>query len=72
MVTLLDKIERGWIVNVEIPTNPDFTSKEEDIDENGIIPGPIMSLRMMLDVALGSDETASYYINEFKKHMGGG
>ena len=71
MVALLDKIERWWIINVEIPTNPDFDGKHDEIDESGIVPGPIMSLRMMIDVALGSDETANYYINEFKKNFGG-
>lgn len=69
MVALLDKIERWWIVNVEIPTNPDFDGKYDEIDENGIIPGPILSLRMMIDVALGSDEKAKFYINEFKKNI---
>jgi hypothetical protein len=71
MVALLDKIERWWIINIEIPTNPDFDGKHDEIDESGIVPGPIMSLRMMIDVALGSDETANYYINEFKKNFGG-
>jgi hypothetical protein len=27
MVALLDKMERWWIVNAEIPTNPDFDGK---------------------------------------------
>ena len=71
MVALLDKIERWWIINVEIPTDPDLVDKADEIEENGIVPGPIMSLRMMIDVALGSNETANYYINEFKKNMGG-
>jgi len=72
MVTLLDKIEKWWIVNVEIPTNPDLAGKEDEIDEEGIVPGPIISLRMMLDVALGSDEAAYFYIEELKRQMGGG
>ena len=67
MVALLDKIERWWIVNVEIPTDIDLIKHAEEIDVSGIIPGPIMSLRMMVDVAHGSDENANYYINEFKK-----
>lgn len=70
MVNLLDKIERWWIINVEIPTNPDFDGKQDDIDEDGILPGPILSLRMMLDIALGSDEEANFYIKEFKKING--
>jgi hypothetical protein len=69
MVALLDKIETWWIVNVEIPTNPDFDGKYEEIDESKIVPGPILSLRMMVDVALGSDEAATFYINEFKKNI---
>lgn len=70
MVNLVDKIERWWIVNVDIPTDPYLAGKE--IDENKIISGPIMGLRVMLDVALGSDEEANAYINEFKKQMGQG
>jgi hypothetical protein len=67
MVALLDKIEKWWIINVEIPTNSGFDGKHDEIDENGISPGPILSLHMMIDVALGSDKTANYYINEIKK-----
>ncbi|MFH2103866.1 MAG: hypothetical protein ABIJ39_10985 [Chloroflexota bacterium] len=72
MVALLDKIERWWIVNVEIPTNPDLAGKADEIDESGIVPGPIMSLRLMVNVALGSEETANSLLNEFKKNKSGG
>ena len=65
MATLLRKIEVWWIVNVDIPTNPDFDGKE--IDEAGIVPGPIMTLQLMLEVALGEAEQAWSYFNEFKK-----
>jgi hypothetical protein len=65
MVSLVDKISRWWIVNVEIPTNPDLDG--EEIDEQGIISGPIMGLRLMLDVALGSDKESRYYLEEFNK-----
>jgi len=72
MTTLLDKIERWWIINVEIPTDPDLIEKIDEIDLDGIVPGPIAGLKMMLDVALGSNETASYYINRFRKDTKGG
>ena len=65
MVNLVRKIEVWWIVNVEIPTNPDWDGKE--IDEEGIIPGPIWSLQLMTEIALGNNERASYYYNEFIK-----
>lgn len=54
LVELLRKIEVWWIVNVEIPTNPDYSDAE--IDEDGIVPGPILSLQMLLQVAGGSTE----------------
>ena len=40
LVFLLDKIEKWWIVNVEIPINPDLAGMEDEIDEDEIIPGP--------------------------------
>jgi len=65
MTDLLYKIEKWWIVNVEIPTNPDFDGKE--IDENEIMPGRIMTLRLLADIALGSEEESRYYYKEFMK-----
>ena len=65
MIELLDKIERWWIISVEIPCNPDFNHKDIDID--GIIPGRIMGLQLMYDIALGSEEKSKYYYEEFKK-----
>jgi hypothetical protein len=72
MITLLDKVEKWWIINVEIPTVPALIDKADEIDTDGIIPGSILSLKLMIDVALGSDEAANYYINRFKKDMDGG
>jgi hypothetical protein len=67
IINLLYKIEKWWIVNVEIPTNPDFDGKE--IDEDGIVPGTIMTLRLLADIALGSEEESSFYYNEFIKRQ---
>jgi len=67
MVSLLDKIEKWWIINVEIPINPDFDNV--DVDVTGIVPGLIASLSILLDVAFGSDEKAMSYINELKKKI---
>jgi hypothetical protein len=65
MVSLVDKIERWWIVNVEIPINPDLSG--EEIDEAKVIPGPVMGLRLLLDVALGSEEESKKFLEEFVK-----
>lgn len=69
MVDLLSKIERWWIVNVEIPANEDFDGV--DIDESDIVPGRVMTVRILADLALGSDKEAKAYLDYFKEHHGG-
>lgn len=65
MVALLRKIEVWWIVNFELAIDPDF--QDAEIDEDGIIPGPLLTLQLMLEIALGDPEKASYYYDEFRK-----
>jgi len=65
MVRLLRKIEVWWIVNVEIPTNPDFDG--EQIDEQGIVPGSVMSLQLLCDIALGDERQSRYYHDELRR-----
>lgn len=59
LVALLKKIEVWWVVNMEIPVNPDFDGKE--IDEEGIVPGPVLMLQMMLEVLSGNEELLKHY-----------
>lgn len=54
LVTLLRKIGVWWVVNVEVPTNPDFDGQE--VDEDGVVPGSILSLQMLVQVASGNTE----------------
>lgn len=70
MVALLRKIEVWWITNVEIPTDPDFDGR--GVDEEGIVPGPIMTIQLLCDIALGDEERSRFYYNEFRKQSGGG
>lgn len=69
LFTLLKKVETWWVVNVEIPTNEDFDGVE--IDQEGIIPGPIMTVKIMLDVALGSEAEATAYLKAFREQRRG-
>lgn len=69
MIALLHKIELWWITEVEIPTNPDFDGQE--IDRDGIMPGPIMHMRLLCDLALGNEEQSQFYLREFRKRTGG-
>lgn len=59
LVTLLRKIEVWWVVNIEIPTDPDFDGKE--IDEEGIVPGPLLMIEIMLDVVSGNETLLNHY-----------
>ena len=54
LVALLRKIEVWWVVNVELATDPDYA--DADVDEEGIVPGVILSLQMLLEVASGNTE----------------
>ncbi len=70
MVALLRKIEVWWIMNVEIPTNPDYDGQE--IDEEEVVPGSIMTLRILLDIAFGDEKTSRFYVEEFRKRLQNG
>lgn len=58
---LLRKIEVWWLVNIEIPTNPDFDGQEIVADD--ILPGPVLMLKLILDVATGNQEFLAHFRN---------
>lgn len=59
LLSLLRKIDVWWVVNVEIPTNPDYDG--EEIDEAGIVPGSILGLQMLVEVASGNTDLLEHY-----------
>lgn len=65
LVGLLRKIGVWWVVNVEIPTNPDFDGQE--IDEAGVVPGAVLSLQMLIEVASGNSELLERWRKEHTK-----
>lgn len=70
MVGLHRKIELWWITNGGIPTNPDFDRR--DVDEEEIVPGPVMAIQLLLEIGLGDEEQSRFYYNKFRKHSEGG
>lgn len=66
LVALLDKIEKWWFENFEMGINPDLDP--ESIDVENVIPGPIWSLRLMLDIALGNEPEEGYYYEQYQKN----
>lgn len=65
LIELTQKIEKWWIINVEISTNPDFDGQE--IDEEGIVSGPSLVMHLLHRVALGEGEEAWEFHREFVK-----
>lgn len=65
MAELMHKIKVWWIVNVELSTDPYWADKE--VDESGIQTGPVMMLKMLMDIALGDEKSSTFYYNEIKK-----
>ena len=65
LMDLLRKIEVWWVLNVEIPTNPDFDGSE--VDPELISPGPILMMHMMFEVIAGKSELLEVYRNAGKK-----
>ncbi|EJE4556939.1 MULTISPECIES: hypothetical protein [Vibrionaceae] len=63
MVGLLRKIEIWWFVNLEMAIDPESYPADLDLDE--VVPGRLWSLQMLISTALGSEEDAMKFYNEF-------
>lgn len=63
MIGLLRKIEIWWFENLEMAIDP--KAYPEDLDLDQVIPGPVWSLQMIIDVALGPEEEARKYYDHF-------
>ncbi len=63
MVELLRKIEIWWFENLEMAIDPE--AYPEDLDLEEVVPGPVWSLQMIIDIALGPDEEARKYYDYF-------
>jgi len=62
ILDLLEKIERWWVCNVTIPTNPEFNDTEVGAKE--ILLGKVITIHMLTDIALGNDEKSWFYYEE--------
>ncbi|MFM7395363.1 MAG: hypothetical protein ACKO22_13585 [Cyanobium sp.] len=54
MVALIHKMEVWRVMNVDIPTNPNTDGSR--VDEEGKVPGPIMAIQLLYDIALRDEE----------------
>jgi len=69
LIDLLAKIEKWWVINFEAAIDPEMLP--EGTDQEDIIPGVIMSLRLMFDIALGTEPEEGYYYNAFQEKSTG-
>ncbi|MBI2271139.1 MAG: hypothetical protein HYU69_12405 [Bacteroidetes bacterium] len=60
------KIEKWWILNIDIPTNPDFDSSPE-IKEDEIMTSSQIWNQIIFDMLSGDEKKASFYKKEFLK-----
>lgn len=65
LTTLTEKIEKWWIVNVEIDTDLDLDAREIDVE--GIVSGTSLVMQLLSRVALGDDDEAWEFHREFAK-----
>lgn len=63
MIGILRKIEIWWFENLEMAIDPEAYS--EDLDLEQVILGPVWSLQMLIDVALGTEDEARKYYDHF-------
>lgn len=63
LVALLAKIEKWWLVYFELAINPEMLP--DGVNPGEIILGPIWSLQLLLDVALGNEPEEGYYYRAF-------
>lgn len=68
LILLRVKIEKWWIMNIEIPTNPDFDSSP-DIKEEDIMTSSQIFNQLIFDMLSGDEKKAFYYQNEFNKRF---
>ena len=64
LVELLHKIDLWWVMNIEIPTDPDYSGQE--IDEKEVKVGSVMALQMLWDIALGEKDVANSYYEAYR------
>lgn len=69
LVGLVAKIDTWWVVNFDAAVNPDFS--EFDIDEEEVVPGSIILLRVLEAVALGKEDEAWALYEAFSNEPSG-
>ena len=68
MINLFSKIEKKWIIEIEIPINPP-NIPYDDIDWNGITSMNIEFTKIMTDIAFTGNEEYLNLINNYSNNV---
>lgn len=68
LIVLRVKIEKWWIMNIEIPTSPDFKASDE-FKEDDIVTSSQIFNQLIMDMLSGDEKKASFYQDEFLKRF---
>ncbi|MBM4950769.1 hypothetical protein HYO33_22880 [Vibrio parahaemolyticus] len=63
MIALLKKIELWWFVNLEMAIDPDAYPSDMDLEQ--VSPSRVWGLEMLITTALGSEDEAMKFYNDF-------
>ncbi len=69
LVDLFGKIEKWWLINFEMAIDPEFLP--DGATEEDVIPGVLMSLQLMLDIASGNEPQEGYYYKALQERIKG-
>jgi len=65
LIALLSKIEKWWFMNFELSIDPDILPEGANPEE--VVSGPIWSLQLMFNIALGNEPKEGFYYKTFMK-----
>lgn len=68
LIKLRIKVEKWWILNIEIPTNSEFNPHTEILEED-IVTSSQMFNHIIFDMLSGDEKKANRYMNEKKNYF---
>ncbi len=67
---IVQKIDKWWIQNIEIPTNPDFDDRELTQEElDGVSSARMIFMNLLISVANGNETQLQQIYEGFRTHL---
>ena len=67
ILNLTSQIQRWWVINLDVATDPDWDGAE--IDPNEVTHGSALIMQILVDVALGGDDLAGRHLEAFQAEL---